>query len=141
MISQDHFIYDGKTYYRGTIIVRITGTGSLAKEEKEIFVRFYPERSTYLVRPFNSAKSNVLIPRRLYTESAFVRTIVRFETPSQDELVKAQELEDDLTGRHLKKDLSDLDMLLIMILILAVIAVFPPASIILIIYAFARKSK
>ena len=70
-----------------------------------------------------------------------MKSILHIEQPTQDAVLKAWEVENDLLRKNNTKDISNVGMFFIMILLLAVIAAFPPAALVLIFYAYARKDR
>ena len=105
MKSLDCFTYNGTIYYRGSVIVREAKEPD--QEEKEIFVRYLPEKHMYVVRPLPPSKTYGAFPRKVYYESIFVKTIIRIELPTQDSVYKAWEVENDLLEKNRTKDISN----------------------------------
>ena len=137
----NYFSYQEGTYPLGTVITREVKVNNSVRIERELFVRFFPEKNYYVVRCFGESNQPMRIQRKVYNEKYFLKGIISVEKPMQGDITLAQELEDDLSGKNSKKDISNVGLFVLMIIILAIIAVFPFAAIILVFIVFAIKDK
>ena len=122
------FTYQGKTYPRGTVIIR---SSSDQKEIREVFVHHIPDSSNFAYLVMNlDAKSfhPNIIPRQLYGEISFFKGIIRFESPTPLELSKLRELEKDFKPRISIS--SDSFQILLMLGLIILFAACPPLGLV-----------
>lgn len=136
-MRQDYMILNGVKYTQGTIFV----IKEQYHEKRMTFLYFDPERNRYFFLSPNNAGMG---SRASFPDTRFMRNFIRTDHPTEKERKVLQEVlyREELQRRESKKwHTTDLDIFFLIILMIAVIAVFPPAAIIIGIIAFAYKQK
>ena len=133
-----NFVYQGKSYPKGTVIIRAS---SDQKEIREVFVHRSLGNTTfpYLVMNLQKSFHSGLVPRQVYTEKHFFEGIIRFESPTPLELSKLKELEKDFKPRIGLSD--DSTQMLLLIGLIVLFAALPPVGlVVLLCIVFSDKT-
>ena len=136
-MRQDYVILNGIRYTQGTIFVVKEGL----HEKRMTFLYYDPEKNRYF---FLSPNNAGLDSRASFPDTRFMRNFIRIDRPTAKEQKVLQDVlhREELQRRESKKwHATDLDIFLLMILMIAIIAAFPPAAIIIGFIAFAYKQK
>lgn len=136
-MRQSYMILNGIKYAQGTIFV----IKEDLQEKRMMFLYYIPDKNRYLFLFHNNVGTAY---RTSFPDTRFMNNFIRIDQPTERESKKLQSIlrEEELQRRESKKwRATDLDVFFLILLMIAVIAVFPPAAIIICFIAFAYKQK